>query len=290
MEGGSALQHDFPVVIEYAASGRATPSQTIAVLINTAVGAGLLSLPFTFGRAGWAGGLLILAGVAAVECFTLYVLSRWAEATGAASYGELVHRALGPSASVLLALALLLYLFGSGVAYLVIIGDTVQPVLAHLSGDAAWATRSAVISGIGTAVVLPLCLPRTLSAVSAISTVNFVAFVLVIGAVLVRSMQIVAAAADPWADVHAFRPTFLAAVPIVVFGLQCHATVVAAFNEFSGDAAGGVLTLRQLLGFRGADEAANSGGDGGLQSEHLRRKSPKLVAMTRVIVAASEWL
>lgn len=291
----TVLEDDDAVVTEHAPGGGppsgASPSQTIAVLINTAVGGGILSLPFAFGRAGWAGGLIILFSVAAVEIFTLYVLSRWAEATSAASYGELVHRVLGPLASVLLALTLLLYLFGSGVAYLVIIGDTVTPVLERVTGGAGWVTRTGVISAVGTLVILPLCLPTTLSAVSAISTVNFVAFLMVIGAVLVRSAQSVAAAVEPWADVHAFRPTFVEAVPIVVFGLQCHATVVAAFNEFT-TSGGSAPTLRQLLGLGGGDGATGGAGRGGedMPQRQPRRKSAKLVAMTRVIVAASEWL
>lgn len=55
-----------------------------------AVGAGVLSLPFAFYAAGWAGGLLATAAVAAIEAFTLYVLARYAEVTGSATYSGLV--------------------------------------------------------------------------------------------------------------------------------------------------------------------------------------------------------
>lgn len=54
------------------------------------MGAGVLSLPFAFYAAGWAGGLLATATVASIEAFTLYVLARYAEVTGSATYSGLV--------------------------------------------------------------------------------------------------------------------------------------------------------------------------------------------------------
>lgn len=59
-------------------------------LLNAAVGAGVLCFPSAFRDAGWAGGLLLLVSVAATEAFTLYVLSRYAESTGARTYSSLV--------------------------------------------------------------------------------------------------------------------------------------------------------------------------------------------------------
>ena len=97
----AALLREHTTVIEEPQS-KATPSQAVTLLINAAVGAGVLSLPYAFMCAGWVGGALILAIVAIVESYTLYILSRWAERTRAGSYGELVHRALGPAAAIML--------------------------------------------------------------------------------------------------------------------------------------------------------------------------------------------
>ena len=55
-----------------------------------AVGAGVLSLPFAFRCAGWAGGLVLTFSMAAAEAFTLYVLARYAESTNSNSYSSLV--------------------------------------------------------------------------------------------------------------------------------------------------------------------------------------------------------
>lgn len=66
-------------------------------LINSAVGAGVLSFPFALRATGWAAGLACIALVAATEAYTLYVLARFAEHAGAKSYGALVGHASEPA-------------------------------------------------------------------------------------------------------------------------------------------------------------------------------------------------
>ncbi len=53
-------------------------------------------------------------------------------------------------------------------AYLMILGDCFSPLLKAAAGDVWWAERDAVIAGVGTLVVLPLCFPRSLDAISGV--------------------------------------------------------------------------------------------------------------------------
>lgn len=71
---------------------------SVLTLINSAVGAGVLSFPFALRAMGWAAGLACIALIAATEAFTLFVLSRFAEHTGARSYPALVRPARAPAA------------------------------------------------------------------------------------------------------------------------------------------------------------------------------------------------
>lgn len=267
----AAPHRDHVTLIEEPTS-KATPSQAVNLLINAAVGAGVLSLPYAFMCAGWAGGALILAIVATVESFTLYVLSRWAERTRASSYGELVHRALGPAAATGLCLVVFLYLFGSCVAYLIILGDCFHPILSRLFGHVWYTSRKAAITGVGTFLVLPLCFAETLSAAKHVSSINFVAFIVVIMAILGRSAEAIVKAEHPMAGAQAFAPGWAAAVPIAVFGLQCHAQVVAVFNE-----------LRVVRKNEELEEVEGSS----LLSFGGRLRTHKLRAMTKVIITAS---
>lgn len=283
---------------------RASPSQAVSLLVNAAVGAGVLSLPFAFRCAGYIGGPLILASVAIIESFTLYVLSKWAEKTNAASYGEVVLRSAGPAAATALCVTIFFYLFGSGVAYLVILGDCFHPLISRVLGATWYTTRKAAIISIGTAVVLPMCFAESLSAAASISGVNFVAFLLVVVAIIGRSAETLAAADERrFVGVKAFAPTWVAAVPIAVFGLQCHAQVVAVFNE-----------LREYSTVTGTNDNGEVIGEEGGEDEHekqiesrssllaririedslliwrspsrKKRKSFKLVAMTKIIITA----
>lgn len=54
-----------------------TARSSVVTLINSSVGAGILSFPFAFRAFGWAAGLAAVVLIGTVESFTLYVL-RWA--------------------------------------------------------------------------------------------------------------------------------------------------------------------------------------------------------------------
>jgi sodium-coupled neutral amino acid transporter 7/8 len=54
-----------------------------------------------------------------MEAFTMYVLAKFAERYDADSYGQLIRRALGRKTAAGLSAVLLVYLWGSCVAYLV---------------------------------------------------------------------------------------------------------------------------------------------------------------------------
>ena len=51
----------------------ATSASSVFTLCNSAIGAGVLSLPFAFRRAGLGGGLLLCCAVGSIEAFTLCV-------------------------------------------------------------------------------------------------------------------------------------------------------------------------------------------------------------------------
>lgn len=51
-----------------------TARSSVVTLINSSVGAGVLSFPFAFRAFGWAAGLAVVVLIGTVESFTLYVL------------------------------------------------------------------------------------------------------------------------------------------------------------------------------------------------------------------------
>ena len=135
-------------------------------LANCAIGAGVLSMPFAVSELGVALAALVLPTVAVVVVFTLKVLLRASDVYGAVSYQELVCKALGPVAAHAVSVALVTYIAGSCVAYIIIVADAFASVAAvagvpgaHVAG-AFGVERMAVILVTSACVLLPLSLLR----------------------------------------------------------------------------------------------------------------------------------
>jgi hypothetical protein len=75
--------------------------------------------------------------------------------------GPKVRKALGRKLSVTLSAILLFYQWGSGIAYIIIVGDTFTLLLAeHLPAGSIWTDRRFVSSVAALLMILPLCYPR----------------------------------------------------------------------------------------------------------------------------------
>jgi amino acid permease len=120
----------------------ASPLVTAFNIFNCAVGAGILSLPYAFSQTGAILGVFVACAVVGLVVFTLNVLLRFGDAHDAWSYQALVQKALGRRFSLLVSLTLILYIFGSCVAYTIIIADSVG-VVAQFARNAARASSSA---------------------------------------------------------------------------------------------------------------------------------------------------
>ena len=96
----------------------------------------------------------------------------------------------------------------------------------------AWLTdRRMIIVLVCLVVITPLCMPRELNALEAVSMAAVVGFVYTAVAIVVRASHIAAERAAPFEDIALFRWDFgaLFAIPIIVFGFNCHANVVTIF-------------------------------------------------------------
>lgn len=108
------------------------------------------------------------------------------------------------------------------------------------------ADRRLIIVVLGLLVVLPMCFPRDLSALEWISMAAVCGFLYTALAILVRGSQIVADRVPHFSNVKAFQLNFgaLFALPIVVFGFNCHANVVTIFSCVASSASPPLPVLR----------------------------------------------
>lgn len=217
---------------------------SVFTLCNSAIGAGVLSLPFAFKHSGLVGGVVLCVLVGAAEAFTLYVLSKFAERYQADSYGSLVRKTLGRKLMALLATIMVVYLLGSCIVYLIIIGDTFSALGALYFGPSS-PSRNAIIMVLGLAVLLPLCLVRKLGHLASLSAAAVVGFWYTAGVVaVVGSMQAYSRWPNPMEGVALIKWDLAAlyAVPIVCFGFNCHANVVSIFSELTDEAEQSLIT------------------------------------------------
>ena len=98
-------------------------------LCSATLGAGALSLPFAFSKSGWLLGLLMLIIGAFATIFSIHLLIKARQATGCLSYEDLTVNIFGRVMGFIVELNILVFCFGTAVAYIIAVGDILEPVL-----------------------------------------------------------------------------------------------------------------------------------------------------------------
>lgn len=208
-----------------------------ATLANCAIGAGVLAMPYAVSELGYVLGGGVVFTAALLVVFTLIVLVRAGSTFGSSSYQGLVHDAFGGKVAQSVSAVLIVYLFGSCVAYLIIIGDSYTKVMSAVaaSSDAAWwASRRFAIAVIAAVVVTPLSLLREMSRLAPASAIALFALAYTALAIVTKGIEKSAGDAAQAVAVK-FDVGSISAVPIVVFAFQCHIQVLAIFAELSAN-------------------------------------------------------
>ena len=246
-------------------------SEAIFLLANSAVGAGVLSIPLVFANEGLLGGFLLLLFVAVFEALTLIVIFSEAHVTDSHSYGDLVRKKLGPSMSNALNLSKIVYLFGSAVAYLIILGDSMAELWKYCTyyilGDTCeWCmSRQACICFISILFIFPQCLKKTLGGSNFISLVNMFAFAGIILCIVLYSISHIVDLEPekrfdgvsmffPQTDQGSILSSVYVGLALSVFAFQCHAQVVSVFHELESSSNAPipayVRKLSSIMGFK----------------------------------------
>lgn len=115
--------------------GTASAAQTLANVVVSIVGTGVLGLPFAFRVAGWLAGSigLIVAGVSSYYCMLLLVecrkkLASEKESSEAETYGDLGYKSMGAAGGYLTEAVIFLSQCGGAVAYLAFIGKNLESI------------------------------------------------------------------------------------------------------------------------------------------------------------------
>ena len=250
---------------------RASVLSTAFNLINCAIGAGVLGVPFAVRSMGAVLGALSLCLVMAISVLTLNVLTRAARAYGASSYQELVRKSMGWFAAHVVSLTLIAYVFGSCVAYTIVCADSFGEFNARAFGSGSFAAnRSVIVLFTSTCVMLPLSLLRSMERMAFASSFSVLALLYTAVVVVAKGIDAVKAlffdvldiatmmrhrssggggpdtndflakstpssnssvGSNPHVRAWVLDKGTILALPVLVFAFQCHVQVVSIFAE-----------------------------------------------------------
>ncbi|XP_044290157.1 putative sodium-coupled neutral amino acid transporter 7 isoform X1 [Varanus komodoensis] len=212
----------------------------VFIVVNAALGAGLLNFPAAFSMAGG-----VAAGIALQMCMLVFIigglviLAYCSQASNERTYQEVVWAVCGKVAGVLCEVAIAVYTFGTCTAFLIIIGDQEDKIIAALVKDSAgaasspWYTdRKFTISITAFLLILPLSIPKEIgfqkyaSGLSVVGTWYVTAIIILKYIWPDREITPGDVPASPSSWMLVFK-----AMPTICFGFQCHVSSVPVFNS-----------------------------------------------------------
>lgn len=199
----------------------------IANLCSATLGAGVLSIPYCLYQSGLIVGVILLILSACSTILSIDWIVEAARKHSAATYEELIGKALGNRARRMAEVSILLFCEGVCVAYLIAVGD----ILSMLVGDQY---RKLAIILVWSLTMLPLSLLRTMESLQWASSIGIISIGLLVVAALQhaiqnhgqREMQLssILWPADGLTSV-------LRALPMIIFAFSCQVNVCAIYTE-----------------------------------------------------------
>ncbi|XP_074864803.1 sodium-coupled neutral amino acid transporter 7 isoform X1 [Carettochelys insculpta] len=149
-------------------AGTTSALGAIFIVVNAALGAGLLNFPAAFSTAGGvAAGIALQMSLLVFIIGGLVILAYCSRASNERTYQEVVWAVCGKVPGVLCEVAIAVYTFGTCIAFLIIIGDQQDKIIAALMKDppgtdgSCWYTdRKFTISVTAFLLILPLSIPK----------------------------------------------------------------------------------------------------------------------------------
>uniref|UniRef100_A0A2K6QH23 Sodium-coupled neutral amino acid transporter 7 n=1 Tax=Rhinopithecus roxellana TaxID=61622 RepID=A0A2K6QH23_RHIRO len=230
----------------------------VFIVVNACLGAGLLNFPAAFSTAGGvAAGIALQMGMLVFIISGLVILAYCSQASNERTYQEVVWAVCGKLTGVLCEVAIAVYTFGTCIAFLIIIGDQQDKIIAVMAKEpegasGPWYTdRKFTISLTAFLFILPLSIPRE------IGFQKYASFLSVVGTWYVTAIVIIKYI---WPDKEMTpgdiltRPASWMAVfnamPTICFGFQCHVSSVPVFNSMQRPEVktwGGVVTAAMVI-------------------------------------------
>ncbi|CAL8097256.1 unnamed protein product [Orchesella dallaii] len=217
-------------------NGGTSPIAASMMIVNAALGAGLLNFPSAFHEAGGvvAANLVQLALLMFIYP-ALLILAYCSDWNKSKTLQEVLSFVWGRRAERATALCIAVYCFGTCITFLIIIGDQYDRVFASLYGHYfchQW-FMNRTFTTVVTAVlfILPFCYPKKIDFLKHISSVGVLAVIYVTILIIVQYYKGEYVPGEIKTRPTAWTDTFLV-VPTLCFGYQCHVSVIPIYSCF----------------------------------------------------------
>ncbi|GAA6227844.1 putative sodium-coupled neutral amino acid transporter 7 [Lates japonicus] len=222
-------------------SGGVSSLGAVFIVVNAALGAGLLNFPAAFNMAGGVtAGVMLQMFMLIFIISGLVILGYCSQVSNESTYQEVVRATCGKVTGVICEVAIAVYTFGTCIAFFIVIGDQLDRLIAAVAHDTdspggLWYTdRKFTIVVTAVLVILPLSIPKEIGFQKYASTLSVMGTWYVTIVVIIKYI---------WPDKNmtpSYVPTSSAswtavfnAMPTICFGFQCHVSCVPVFNSMS---------------------------------------------------------
>lgn len=201
----------------------------------------MLSLPWAFAHTGLVLGPLLLIACALMSDFTICILVVCARRVGAETFEQLAGHAFGDAGRLLTVVVIILLTWLSGVAYVVLIGDLLTPIVRCVIAPAgpAWPHLRLAVQLSAAVVITPLATMRTMHGLRYTSILSVCAVLTLGVCVGMRSLRErdTESPVQLWPDTWSGTLEGMAkAMPIFTVSYLCHFNVLATHRSVCGRA------------------------------------------------------
>jgi len=233
---------------------RATVPTSVFLLCATIIGAGILSLPHAFELMGIILGSIIVIFVGILTAYASNILMESGIYVNVTSYEVLGDVAFPRYGSWMVAICIILSNFGSLTAYVVILGDLMQPAIIGLSGadpTLFWVNRNFIIVIFIAFIMYPLCLLRNIATLDRTSIIAVCIASFFCSVIFVRGCITLAKGEVHWENIvlYDFSFSFFKALSILSLAYACQSVLYPTWKELKDPTLGRMSIIIKVAMF-----------------------------------------
>ncbi|XP_064399052.1 sodium-coupled neutral amino acid transporter 7-like isoform X2 [Halichondria panicea] len=235
----------YPWDVSKQSSSNGTAFGAVFIVVNAALGAGLLSLPLAFYQAGGVTqGIAIELVLLVFVISSVLVLAYGAELKHKTTYEDTVEAVCGPVVKLVAEICLLAFCFGSNITYLVIVGDQLEDMSSgiiqslnltanetnHIKSS-FYVDRRFIIAIVACVFILPWLFFKKIGVLSYTSFLAVLCCFYIAAVVTTRHFIGTTDCEVSTTQVHCSRswPDVVNAIPFICFGYQCHVSSIPIY-------------------------------------------------------------